>query len=361
MHAGRVTISQCVVRFDDPTSGLRLLGERPLLWWLLREFSRYGVSDFLLLTDMVSANVSTGLPRQVGITLAALPANSGTGGALFHVRGQLQDRFLLVDGGRLYDRNLAALLADAAADEADVIGRSMQDDTGVALFRNQLADHLRPVGSLEADVLPDLAKRGLLRITAKQDAAAGRPLVSADVADRLRRSALFLDRDGVLNIDRGYVGSRDRFEWTDGALDAIRYATEAGWHVFLVTNQSGVARGLFSEDAVRGLLDWMADEARRAGGTIDDLRFCPFHPAATVDAYRQAHPWRKPMPGMLLDLIRAWELDPRRALMIGDQQTDMAAARAAGVQGHLFAGGNLLSFVRSVLDSHGSHVRPDPC
>jgi D-glycero-D-manno-heptose 1,7-bisphosphate phosphatase len=165
----------------------------------------------------------------------------------------------------------------------------------------------------------------------------------------LRRRALFLDRDGVLNVDHGYIGSRDRFEWVDGALEAIRYATRAGWHVFVVTNQSGVARGLYTEDAVRGLLDWMADQARAAGGTIDDVRFCPYHPEAEVSAYREAHPWRKPLPGMLLDVIRAWELDPGRAVMVGDQGTDMEAAAAAGVAGHLFPGGNLLAFLRPIL------------
>jgi D-glycero-D-manno-heptose 1,7-bisphosphate phosphatase len=168
----------------------------------------------------------------------------------------------------------------------------------------------------------------------------------------LHRKALFLDRDGVLNIDHGYVGSRDRFEWVDGALDAIRYATQAGWLVFIVTNQSGVARGLYSEDAVRDLLSWIAEEASAAGGKIDDVRFCPFHPDATVDTYRQAHPWRKPLPGMILDLIRAWNLDPKRAVMVGDQETDMQAAAAAGVVGHLFPGGNLLAFLRPILDRH---------
>jgi D,D-heptose 1,7-bisphosphate phosphatase len=166
------------------------------------------------------------------------------------------------------------------------------------------------------------------------------------------RKAVFLDRDGVLNVDHGYVGSIDRFDWTDGALDAIRYATRAGWHVFIVTNQSGVARGLYTEDAVRDLLGWMADQARSAGGTIDDTRFCPFHPDAVLEAYRQDHPWRKPRPGMLLDLIRAWNLDARHAVMVGDQQTDMQAAQAAGVTGYLFPGGNLLHFLRPILDRH---------
>jgi D-glycero-D-manno-heptose 1,7-bisphosphate phosphatase len=160
---------------------------------------------------------------------------------------------------------------------------------------------------------------------------------------------VFLDRDGTLNHDTGYVYRIEDFRWLPGAVNAIRALNDSGYYVFVVTNQSGVARGLYTEDAVRGLLDWMADQARAAGGTIDDVRFCPYHPEAEVSAYREAHPWRKPLPGMLLDVIRAWELDPGRAVMVGDQGTDMEAAAAAGVAGHLFPGGNLLAFLRPIL------------
>jgi D,D-heptose 1,7-bisphosphate phosphatase len=346
------TVGQCVVRVGDPATAARVVAGRSLLGWLLREFSRFGVSDFLLLADSVPADLGTSLPHPVRVTVSPPLAGAGTGGALFHVRDQLQERFLLCDGGTVFDWNLARLLADALGDAPGVIGRTALGDgpanPGIGLFRRALVDHLRPVCSLELEVLPDLAARGLVRVTAV--GGVSRP--GQDIAARLRRKALFLDRDGVLNIDHGYVGSRERFEWVDGALDAIRYATEAGWHVFIVTNQSGVARGLFTEDAVRALLDWMAGQVRGAGGTIDDVRFCPFHLEATVDAYRTAHPWRKPLPGMVLDLIQAWELDPKRAVMAGDQETDMQAAAAAGVTGHLFPGGNLLAFLRPILDRH---------
>ena len=202
---------------------------------------------------------------------------------------------------------------------------------GVYLFDRRLVDHLRPACSLEADVLPGLAAAGALRGTVAdgyfRDIGVPDDFARAqtEIPALLRRTALFLDRDGVLNVDHGYVGSRDRFEWMPGALDAIRHATQAGWHVFIVTNQSGVARGHYDEAAVRDLLDWIGDQARQAGGTIDDARYCPYHPDAAVEAYRQAHPWRKPLPGMLLDLMRAWELDPARCVMIGDQATDMQA------------------------------------
>src|SRR6185437_7606101 len=171
-----------------------------------------------------------------------------------------------------------------------------------------------------------------------------------EIPHLLHRRALFLDRDGVINHDHGYVGSRDRFDWIPGALETIAHATRAGWHVFIVTNQSGVARGFYDEAAAAALLDWIADEARGAGGTVDDWRYCPFHPEATVDAYRRASDWRKPAPGMLLDLIRAWEIDPARSVMFGDQDTDMRTAMAAGVAGYLFQGGNLLEFARPILD-----------
>ena len=342
MHSDRATVSQCVVRVDDPALGLATVAGRSPLWWLLREFSRFGVTDVLLLTDQDFAHLPAALPREVRVTLSPVQPGAGSGGALFHIRDQLRDRFLLCDAGRLFDWNLATLLRDGLADQAEVIGRLTQPDTGIARFRKSLVDHLRPVCSLEADVLPSLQARGLLRVTMVNTGnCSWRPV---------NRRALFLDRDGVLNIDHGYVFSHDRFEWTDGALDAIRYATDTGWHVFVVTNQSGVARGLYTEDAVRILLDWMAGQARAAGGTIDDVRFCPFHPDAALDAYRQDHPWRKPLPGMLIDLIHAWDLDPKRAVMVGDQQTDMEAAAAAGVAGHLFPGGNLLDFLRPILD-----------
>ena len=135
-----------------------------------------------------------------------------------------------------------------------------------------------------------------------------------------------------------------------GAHEAMRRATDAGWHVFVVTNQSGVARGLYDEAAVTALHSWMTDEVRRAGGTIDDIRYCPFHPDLVVSAYRCVSDWRKPAPGMLLDLMRAWELDVTRCVLVGDKDIDMAAAQAAGIRGIRFPGGNLADFVRPILN-----------
>ena len=115
--------------------------------------------------------------------------------------------------------------------------------------------------------------------------------------------------------------------------------------MFVVTNQAGVAKGLYDEDAIVKLHGWMAGELKARGATIDDWRYCPYHPEGTVEGYRQAHDWRKPSPGMLNDLMKHWPVDRERSLLIGDRASDIEAAAAAGVAGHLFEGGNLLEFL----------------
>jgi D,D-heptose 1,7-bisphosphate phosphatase len=161
--------------------------------------------------------------------------------------------------------------------------------------------------------------------------------------------ALFLDRDGVINVDHGYVGTWNRFEWIPGARETVALATRMGWKVFIVTNQSGVARGFYTEDDVRSLLHRITEECAVLGGTIDDTRYCPYHPNATIDAYRRASDWRKPEPGMLLDLLRVWNLQPAQCVMIGDQETDMTAAARAAMPAYLFPGGDLLEFASPIL------------
>jgi D-glycero-D-manno-heptose 1,7-bisphosphate phosphatase len=160
-----------------------------------------------------------------------------------------------------------------------------------------------------------------------------------------RRPAVFLDRDGVLNHDRDYVYTPEKFEWISGAQTAIKRLNEAGYYVIVVTNQSGVARGYFDEAAVHRLHAWMNDELAKIGAHIDAFYHCPYHPDGTIELYRRHSEDRKPGPGMLLCAKRDWPIDWERSFLIGDKNTDMQAAAAAGVRGYLFRGGDLCEFV----------------
>jgi len=200
--------------------------------------------------------------------------------------------------------------------------------------------------------LPELVRRGALRgysysgffidIGVPENLAAAADLVPL----QRRRRAVFLDRDGVLNVDRGYVHAPEQVEWVQGAKEAVKLLNDAGYYVFVVTNQAGVARGHYKEEAVGALHRWMADELAAIGASIDDWRYCPFHPEGSVAAYRAAHDWRKPNPGMILDLIADWPIEREESVLIGDKMSDLQAAEAAGLAGNLFEGGNLLDFVR---------------
>jgi D-glycero-D-manno-heptose 1,7-bisphosphate phosphatase len=163
---------------------------------------------------------------------------------------------------------------------------------------------------------------------------------------KTRRPAVIFDRDGVLNVDHGYVGEVERLEWTPGAKRAVRRLNAAGVLVIVATNQSGVARGYFTLADVERLHATMQAQLAAEDAHIDAIYVCPYHETAKDPAFAHAdHPDRKPNPGMILRAMADFDLDPARVVLVGDKPGDLEAARRAGIEGLLFEGDDLEAFL----------------
>lgn len=145
------------------------------------------------------------------------------------------------------------------------------------------------------------------------------------------RGAMFLDRDGVINTDRGYVHEPEQTEFAQGIFALCQAARDAGLVTIVVTNQAGIARGLYSERQFIDYTRWMHGEFARREVPLLATYYCPHHPTAGIGAYRLDCPCRKPAPGMLLGALNDFAIDPLRSTLIGDKVGDVQAGQAAGI------------------------------
>ena len=143
--------------------------------------------------------------------------------------------------------------------------------------------------------------------------------------------ALFLDRDGVINYDSGYTSNKESFVFIDGIFDLCRAAIESGYVLFVVTNQAGIGRGYYTEQDFLNLSSWMCEQFVAQQCPIQEVFFCPYHPEHGTGVYKQESFHRKPNPGMLLDAAEKYSINLAESMMIGDKDSDMGAARNAGV------------------------------
>jgi D-glycero-D-manno-heptose 1,7-bisphosphate phosphatase len=388
---------------------LLMVGDGPFLSSLIRQIARFGVRRFLLIAGHRGESLATFVADRPGLTDLAIdiecliePHPMGTGGALRFAADRLDGAFLLFNGDSWFDIDLvefwraaAPRLAGAGRLEAVLALRREADpsrygvaqltgdlitgfaerppaatncgrdeapayiNAGVYALDQSLVLQMPSPCSLERDILPGRAASGriggwrgegyFIDIGIPNDLARAQ----RELPLRLRRPAVFLDRDGVLNHDDGHVGEVARFRWIDGCFAAVRRLNAAGFYVFLVTNQAGVAKGHYSLEDMQQLHGWMQARLREEGCHLDDIRYCPQHPEAVVPHYRAESEWRKPRPGMLLDLLRCWPVEAEGSFLIGDRASDLEAAQTAGIEGFLFPGGNLMEFLEGCLAGMG--------
>lgn len=373
---------------------------RPFVDHLIQEVSRYGFRRVTLLAgrfgDQVRAAYDGRVLSGLNLDVVVEPAAMGTGGALAFAaaQGRLDSEFLLINGDSWIDMNLTTVVrhwdsirngkADVAAQlllqtvqDAGRYGTVDTSDGLVTAFHEKSPDSAGRPGrinagvyvldrvtvagmpvdratSLESDVLPALVAE---RRVAALSAPAGAYFIDIGLPETYRqagkdlvrhrtRPALFLDRDGTLNVDKGYTHKEADLVWQLDARAAVKLANDSGYYVFVVTNQAGVARGYFTEGDIAGFHAAMQGSLYEIGAHVDAFEWCPHHVDATVDAYRRDCRRRKPAPGMIEDLVAAWPVELSRSFLIGNSQDDMRAAKAAGLTALKFDGGSLLDLVR---------------
>ncbi len=157
------------------------------------------------------------------------------------------------------------------------------------------------------------------------------------------RRAAFLDRDGVINVDHGYVHRVKDFKWVPGVLEAAKVLFDAGYLLVVVTNQSGIGRGFYSVQDFARLTRWMADAFIKAEAPLSGVYFCPHHPAKAVGKYLCDCNCRKPKPGLLLRAAEELDIDINRSIMFGDKASDCTAGRLAGCRERILLGCNGLA------------------
>ncbi|HEX4599663.1 MAG TPA: D-glycero-beta-D-manno-heptose 1,7-bisphosphate 7-phosphatase [Burkholderiaceae bacterium] len=152
------------------------------------------------------------------------------------------------------------------------------------------------------------------------------------------RKAAFLDRDGVINVDQGYVHRIEDFEFVAGTLEACRELARRGWLLVVATNQSGIGRGLYTAQQFHQMTDWMRAHFAQSGALLAGVYYCPHHPTDAIDRFRMQCDCRKPQPGMLLAAARDLSLDLAQSMMFGDKCEDLQAAQAAGIAHRVLLG-----------------------
>ena len=373
-----------------PKPLMKITDQKVFLDYFLESAVRQGFRDVLLLAGHLGEQVRDRYHHSaIGdaqISVLIEPEPKGTGGAFAFARDHLASTFVAANGDTLFDINIRAVDAvlQSAPDALGVLAlREVEDagrygsvdlapdgrilrfqektacsegrrgliNGGIYALRREAIDRLDVFpSSIEADLFPALASEGRLRGVPSSGyfLDIGLPDTYQRAVDELparRRPVLFLDRDGVLNQDHGYVNAPDQWEWVPGAIETIRAANDAGYAVVVVTNQAGVGRGYYAEGDVLRLHQWVQAQLHSHGAFIDAFYYSPYHADAAHDGYRIPRALdRKPEASMLLRAIRQLDLSTDGAFLIGDQPTDMEAAHAADINGYLFPGGNLFDW-----------------
>lgn len=348
----------------DVPKPMALVGGKPFLWHILGWLAKFNCSRIIISSGYKSETISdffgdsfNGIPLDYAVEEKAL----GTGGAVkFSLERTASEDVLIVNGDTWFPVDLEEFISfhRNAESHFTIALKRMKDfsrygsvdcsgnrilrfnekkfcsdgliNGGIYLMNRHFLDRFRlpDVFSLEKDLLEAAAGEGILRCLEFSE-----PFIDIGIPEdfrkaqtMFRRKALFIDRDGVINVDKVHVYRKEDFEFNEGIFELCRKYMEGGYLIIVITNQAGIAKGLYGEKDFDILTRWMLEQFSGQGIEISGVYHCPHHPDYTGPCQ-----CRKPEPGMILRAVRDFDLDIAECLLIGDKETDLEAGRRAGI------------------------------
>ena len=371
---------------------MQMINGEPFLNNLIWNLKRQNIKKIILSIGYLSEKFKEYYDRGQNMGVEIIYVNEhiplGTAGAIKNCEYYLEEFFLLINGDTIFDINFHDLsrtfnknkighlalnyvdnvsrYGEVILDGSNIIKFKEKDqnspgyiNSGVAIFNKKLLSFIsEKQTSLEKDIFPKIIKQKLL--TAKKynsfflDIGIPSTLRSAkELIPKWRsKSALLLDRDGVINVDFGYVHSLRNFEWIKNARETIKMANDLGLLVIVITNQAGIARGLYTNKQFNLFTNQINNLLINFGAHIDATYYCPHHPTEGINEYKKNCSCRKPDNGMIEKAILDWKLDRKKCFLIGDKKSDLMAAKKSGIKSHLFSykNENLLEIFKNNLN-----------
>ena len=361
------------------------VGGKPFLEFLVWNLARQGVTDIIISAGYKSKKIQEYFHNKFfyGSSIKVLVEESplGTGGCLNAHKEYLDDRFWLLNGDTFFDSSLLEIYLQFSEDDNVIINGTFIDDpdrygnieidsqnfvlefnekkrsgrslisAGIYLIHKKYIANM-PDGfvSLENDIFPNLVKQKKIKLFISDaffiDIGVPDSLeLARNIFDKkIRKPALFIDRDGTINEDSGYTHKLEDLKLVAGAAEVIKLANTKGYYVILITNQGGISKGIFSQEQMEVFNEGLINKLRSLGANLDYIYFCPHHPEAHDTKMRKCS-CRKPKPGLIDNALLELPILKERSFMLGDDEKDVEAALNAGIKGYQFKGDNLINFV----------------
>ncbi len=359
----------------DVPKPMALIRGKPFLEILIETFYVKGIDHFILsvgyLSDVIIEHFTSKYPN-IRISFSVEEEALGTGGAIRLALEKLEgEHSLVLNGDSLFDVDLDELEQFRPFNAPVIFGRQVNDvgRYGQFIFKgNRIEQYLEKQGhgsgyinggvyvlaknslhefplhkkfSIETDFFSQFSPLKPAHFIISDDyfIDIGIPesyqRAQEELKNYIKNKALFLDRDGVINVDTGYLHTPEQCVFTEGIADLLKKAKEKDYMIIVVTNQAGIGRGYYTEDEFHKFMAWMNSQL---AGLLDDYYFCPFHAEHGTGKYKQDSYDRKPNPGMFKKAIEKHNIAPEMSIMVGDRDTDMIAAHKANIQQKLLLG-----------------------